>query len=113
MLLEHVKFLRRQTAATDTSHDDDEGDNSEDAAGVTSLPTKDMSLHDGQKIRINLKSTRRSDAAVSGTTSSDGAVAQHGLGSKATTTTSVGLRPPPPAPSTDVNEDDWGDFETA
>lgn len=112
VLLEHVKFLRRQAAAE--SHAS-EGDGEEEDGGVGSgpvQPTVDMSLQEGQKIRINLKNTRKPDAAVSGSTMAG----SHTSAKTAAATAGMGLRPPPPAPTSAAKaseDDDWGDFETA
>lgn len=124
VLLEHVKFLRRQAAATSGVHEGEGDEEDEDGSGVgatPAFPAVDLSLHEGQKIRINLKSKRKTDAAVNAATTGATEAATTTSSSSttrasATTTGSssaFGLRPPPPAPAPEPTEDDWGDFETA
>ena len=124
VLLEHVKFLRRQAAATSGVHEGEGDEEDEDGNGVSAasaFPAVDLSLHEGQKIRINLKSKRKTDAAVdAAATGATEAAATAATSSTTRVSTAAagpnsafGLRPPPPAPAPEPTEDDWGDFETA
>lgn len=120
VLLDHVKFLRRQATALTGAHEGegDEGDAEGVGGGGVSaapaVPTVDLSLHEGQKIRINLKNRRKpDDTASSGSSTTTRAASSSSSSATGGSGTAFGLRPPPPAPAPELNEDDWGDFETA